>query len=228
MEDTAMDAPAMEERHRDDGFEATFVVTTPRADAWKLLADASPASTALDAPRPGQWWIPGVEGAADELEVVEGELLRARKATLPCEGTEIVITMEDAGNGTRITFVQNGFGDGFGARRLWLEAGWWAIRADLAVYFEHGVACARHLRPWSGLGCDVAETPGGLVIGGVQRGGFADRVGAQSGDLIVTVGGAPAVTIRELAIVLRALRAGADTKLRYLRGGEVLSAVAPM
>ena len=94
-------------------------------------AGAGPARPVVD---------PGRRGAADELEVVPGELLRARKATFPCEGTEIVITMEDAETGTRLTFVQNGFGDGFAEQRPWLEAGWWSIRADLFVFFDRGLA----------------------------------------------------------------------------------------
>lgn len=49
----------MEERVRDDGYEATFVVATPRDEAWKRLEAAKPAFDALPHLRPGQWWIPG-------------------------------------------------------------------------------------------------------------------------------------------------------------------------
>jgi hypothetical protein len=213
----------IEERHRDDGFEVSFVVSVPRPQAWERLATATPASDALDPPGPGQWWIPAVEGAADEIEVVPQERLHARKATFPCEGTEIVVTLEDAGTGTRITFVQHGFGPGFAERRPWLEAGWWSIRADLYVVFERGVACGRHLRPWSSLGCEVAEGPGGLAVAAVQPGRFAHQAGARTGDLVLTVAGAPVVTVRELAVLLRSLRSGTDAKLRYLREGRVLA-----
>ena len=213
----------MDELHRDDGFEVTFVVSTPRPAAWKLLEDAAPASERLPGPRPGQWWIPGVEGAADELEVVPEELLRVRKATFPCEGTEIVITMEDADTGTRITFAQFGFGPGFEQRRPWLESGWWAIRADLAVYFERGVAPGRHLRPWSSIGCGVTETPGGLVVTDVQPGGFGDQAGLQPDDLVLTLSGSPIVNVRELAALVRALRPQTEARVRYLRGSETLA-----
>jgi hypothetical protein len=213
----------MEERHRDDGFEATFVVTTPRAEAWKRLRDARPAQDRLTEPGPDQWWIPGVEGAGDELEVVPEELLRVRKATFPCEGSEIVITMEDAETGTRITFVQHGFGPDFPARRPWLESGWWAIRADLHVYFERGVAVGRHLHWWSSIGCDVAETPGGLTVTGLGEGGATSQAGVQAGDLLLTVAGAPVVTVRELSILLRAVRTGTKTEFSYLRDRAVLT-----
>jgi hypothetical protein len=213
----------MEERHRDDGFEATFVVRTPRAEAWARLRGAAPAHGSIPGPREGQWWIPGVEGAADEIDVEEGRQLRARKATFPCEGTEIVVTMEDEASGTRITFVQHGFGPDFEDRRPWLEAGWWAIRADLFVYFERGVSPGRHLRPWSSIGAEVAETPGGLTLVDVQPGGLADQAGARSGDIVLTVAGSPVLTTRDLSVLLRALPTGGATKLRYLRDREVLT-----
>ena len=43
----------------------------------------------------------------------------------------------------------------------------------------------------------------------------------REGDLLLTVGGAPAVNVRELAMVTRTLRSGAEAKLRYLRDREV-------
>jgi hypothetical protein len=213
----------MEERHRDDGFEVTFVVSTPRAAAWKLLAGATPASDALPPPGPGQWWVPAVEGAADELDVVPEHVLRVRKATPPCDGTEIVVTMEDADTGTRITFVQSGFGPDFDRRRPWLEAGWWAIRADLFVFFERGVAGRRHLRPWSSVGAEVEESPGGLVVVDVEPGRFADQAGFRPGDLILTIAGSPVLTVRDLAVLGRALASGTETKARYLRGSRAHS-----
>src|SRR5262249_39272321 len=103
----------MEERIRDDGFEATFVVSTPRAKAWELLMTAEPAAESLTPPGAGQRWIPAIEGAAEDIEVVPEERLHTRKVTEPCAGTEIVITFEDQATGTRITIVQSGFGPGF-------------------------------------------------------------------------------------------------------------------
>lgn len=203
----------MQEIHREDGFEATFVVSTPRAEAWGRL----------ERDDDGRWWIPGVEAPADELEVIPETRLRASKATEPCIGTEIVITMEDVETGTRITFAQHGFGDHFTTARPWLEAGWWAIRADLWVFFEHGVRPARHARPWANLGCAVSESPGGLTAGNVEPGALADQCGVRPGDLLLTIGGAPVVSIRELSILLRGRPPGTATKVRYLRGGELLT-----
>src|SRR5688500_12661222 len=114
----------MEETIRDDGFEATFVVSTPRAEAWRRLQRASPAFESMGEARPGQWWIPGIEAPADELGVVPEQELHARKAVDPCKGTEIFITMTDEETGTRVTIVQSGFGSGFADARPWLTAGW--------------------------------------------------------------------------------------------------------
>lgn len=217
----------MTDHPRDDGFEATFVVRTPRDKAWELLDGAAPASEALDPPRPGQRWLPGFEGAADDIEVVPGERLRARKATWPCEGTEIVVVLADHETGTRVTVVQTGFGDGFAERRAWLATGWGPIVADLAVYLERGVAPGRHLTAWADLGCAVTETPGGLEVSGVAAGGFADRTGLRDGDLVLRVAGAPVVDIADLAVLVRGpLRTGHEARIHYLRGTEILSGSA--
>ena len=214
----------MDDKRRDDGFEVTFTVATPRQEAWDRLQGAVPASDRIPAPRPGQWWLPGIEGAADELEAVPGERLRVRKATFPCEGTEIVVTMEDADTGTRITIVQTGFGAGFEQQRPWLEAGWQAIKADLYVFFDRGIALGRHLRPWASLGCAVTEGPAGLTVAAVEPGRLAAQAGMQPGDLVVTIDGSPVLTVDELAVVVRMRRSGDMAKIRYLRGTEVLTA----
>jgi hypothetical protein len=216
----------MEERHRDDGFEATFVVSTPRAEAWKRLRDAEPVDDLLPAARDDQWWIPGIEGAADEIDVVEEERLHVRKATFPCKGTEIVIVMEDEATGTRITFCQYGFDD-FGRMRRVFELGWWAIRADLYVYFEHGVSPGRHLAPWNGIGCETIESPGGLVVGGVQPDSCAERIGLQKGDLLLNVNGSPVLTTRDITTLLRGpIGAGVGVEIRYLRDVEIRTGAA--
>jgi hypothetical protein len=217
----------MEHRERADGFEATFVVSVPRAQAWKRLVDAEPASSALTPPAPGQVWIPAIEGAAEAIETVPEERLRATKVSEPCAGTEIVITFEDEATGTRITVVQTGFGPGFDVSRPWLAAGWDAILADFAAYFERGIPLGRHLTMWWSIGCDVAETPEGLVVGTVNPRGFAERAGLARGDLIVRLAGAPVLTVRDLSMLTRGpLRTGVETEVSVLRGDQVLTATA--
>lgn len=209
----------MQEFTRDDGFAATFVVSVPRADAWKRLVEAEPPMPIAE----GEWWIPAVEGPAAVLEVDPESMVRLRKTAMPCEGSEIVLTFEDEDSGTRITFVQNGFGPMFDTARPWLEAGWWAIRADLFVFFEHGISPRRHARPWADLGCEVAETPGGLVVTHVREGTFAAEAGLTEGDLVLLLSGSPVVNVRDLSAVSRSLRTGDSTRVRWLRDGTMMS-----
>jgi hypothetical protein len=212
-----------EERSRDDGFEATFVVRTPRTDAWERLSSAAPVSDVLPEPRTGQRWMPGFEGASDDVEVVPGHLLRTRKASFPCDGTEIVVTLEDEGTGTRITIAQFGFGPGFEQQRPWLAAGWATIVADLVVFFERGVVPGRHLTAWSSIGCEVFETACGLVVGTVAAGQLAAQVGLRPDDLLITIAGAPVTTIRDLSVLVRGpLQPGTPTAVRYLRDDRML------
>jgi hypothetical protein len=214
----------MDETIREDGFEAKFVVRTPRAEAWQRLCDAKPAFEFFGEARDGQWWVPGIEAPADELEVEPESLLRARKAVEPCKGTEIVITLEDAETGTRIHIVQTGFGDGFAEGRPWLTAGWHAILADLVVFFERGVSLGRHGTWWYPIGCDVIETDEGLAVANVMPGGFAAEAGMLRGDLILQIAGAPVVNVRDLSILTRGpLSTGTEWTARYLRNREVLT-----
>jgi S1-C subfamily serine protease len=213
----------MEHGERADGFEATFVVSVPRAVAWKRLLDAEPASAAIPPPTPGQIWIPAIEGAAEAIESVAEERLRATKLTEPCAGTEIVITMEDDASGTRITVVQTGFGSGFDAQRAWLAAGWGAILADFVAFFERGIALGRHLTMWWGIGCDVVETDEGLVVGNVHPDGFAARAGLERDDLILRLAGTPVLDVRDLAVLIRGpLRTGVETTAHVLRADRVV------
>ena len=215
----------MRETIRDDGFEATFVVSTPRPEAWARLERAAPAAEGMGEARPGQWWIPGIEAAADELEVVPEERLRARKAVEPCKGTEIVLTLEDDETGTRITIVQTGFGSGFSSARPWLAAGWSTILADLVIFFERGVSLGRHASMWWSIGCDVEETDEGLVVRGPFRhGGLAAEAGLEDGDLILKLQGSPIVTVKDLSVLTRGpLRPGAEVRVRVLRGIDDVS-----
>jgi len=206
----------------EDGFETTFIVSTPRSKAWELLRHAAPAEGVPAGPEPGQLWIPAIEGAAEEIEAVDEESLRVRKLTDPCRDTEIVITMEDAATGTRITIVQTGFGAGFDAQRAWLAAGWSTIVADFVAFFERGIPLGRHVTMWWSIGCDVTETPEGLVVGAVYTDGFAARAGLERGDLILRLAGTPVLDVRDLSVLIRGpLQTGVETNARYLRGDQI-------
>jgi hypothetical protein len=214
----------MEHHELADGFEATFVVSIPRAQAWKRLLDAEPVPGSPVSPAPGQIWIPAIEGAAEEIESVAEERLRATKVTEPCAGTEIVITLEDDASGTRITVVQSGFGTGLAGQRAWLASGWATIVADFAAFFSRGIALGRHVTMWWSIGCDVAETDEGLVVGDVYGDGFAARAGLERDDLILQLAGTPVIDVRDLSILVRGpLQTGVETTARVLRGDRVVT-----
>src|SRR5262249_35088738 len=115
-----------------DMFEATFKVDIAPDAAWAAIARRDLAehekTRDADAPLHSQVWLPGWDGTAEVLESVPPRLLRMRKDTMPCEGTEIVVKLEAADTGTQITVVQSGFGAFFD-----IAANTLAIGMDLIV-----------------------------------------------------------------------------------------------
>lgn len=194
-------------------FEAAFTVGAPRSEVWRAL-EAGRSST-------GGWWLPAFESHVEEIKCEPERCLRARKVEEPCAGTEIAITLEVDGNGTRITVVQSGFGDWFDAMRSVLTIGWGHIVADLALYFEHGVTGRRHLLAWADPGAGLIESEAGLVVDGVQLGGWAARHGLETGDVIVAVGNAPIVRRADLETALRVLPPGLDVATTWVRSGQL-------
>ena len=96
-----------------DKFEATFTVSIAPDVAWSRIARrdlVEHEKTRDKDATAGQVWLPGFDSTAEILESVPGKLLRVRKDHQPCEGTEIVVRLESAGTGTKITVVQSGFG----------------------------------------------------------------------------------------------------------------------
>src|SRR5262245_58860353 len=172
----------------DDRFEATFVVDAPRAEVWQRLREAE--APGPPGPGPGQWWLPAFESPAEELDCDEGRSVRLVKAAQPCAGTEIAVTLEASGGGTKVTVVQSGFGALFDQMLNALSIGWSHIVADLALYLETGVRGGRHLAPWASIGCSVREIQAGLQVDTVF-GGLAAEAGLEPGDVLLAVGSAP-------------------------------------
>ncbi len=108
-----------------------------------------------------------------------------------------------------------------------MTIGWSHIVADVLLYLERGVAGGRHVRPWATLGCNVHETPGGLEIDAVW-GGFAERVGMQRGDLLLTVAGAPVVTRRELETVTRVCPTGGEIEATWVHERALTGATSAL
>jgi hypothetical protein len=199
-----------------DGFEATFVVQAPTEVVWERLSD-----------REGNLWrLPAFEGLGEEMHVEPGQELHVRKVTEPCAGTEIVITLEHEGSGTKVTVVQSGFGAMWTFAADALEVGWRQILADLALYLERGVHGARHLRRWGNFGCAFTETAFGLQVASTMSDSLAQRVGLARGDIVIAVAGAPVVTRAELESLLRVLPSGETVAVEWIRGDEKLEAKA--
>jgi hypothetical protein len=197
----------------DDRFEATFVVSVDADEVWSVLAKGRRSDNT--------WWLPGFDTVAEVTDVDEGRRLQARKVEQPCAGTEIVVTVEDSATGTTVTVVQSGFGKDFFAQALdALSIGWSFIVADVMVYLELGIDGGRHMRPWAALGCNVHETPAGLVVDAVW-GGFAQRAGIAPGDLLLSVAGAPVLTRRELETVMRIVPTGDEIEATWAHDREL-------
>lgn len=206
-----------------DHFEATFSLRVDRATAWRRLTEHP-----VDAPA-GQerYWLPGFDAAATVNERDDGARLRLTKDDEPCAGTDIVVTLDDADEGTRITVVQSGFGDWLPSHHDMMAVGWRHIVADLQTYLSTGVHARRHLRPWGDLGAAVTPAAGGLRIGRVREGSLAGRLGLAEGDVLVVLAGAPVSCHDDLVTVLRVLDGRSDpVAAEWVRDGALATAVA--
>lgn len=214
-----------------DRFEATFTVDLAPAEVWAAIArrtvGAPEETRGGDAAVGEQVWLPGFDGTAAVLESAPNKALRVRKDTMPCEGTEIAVTLEAQGTGTRITIVQSGFGAFFDIAANLLGIGWDMIVRDLALYIERGVIAHRHFSLWGpSLGARLKQHESGLIVREITPDTLAARVGLERDDHIISISGAPVVNERDLAFVLRALKPGEQTQVAWLRGRAVMSASA--
>ncbi len=209
----------------EDRFEATFVIDAPPDEVWQRLLTARPLGGASSPDAPHRW-LPAFEGSATDIAIEPGKQLRVVKDTMPCKGTEIVVVLEAAGSGTRVTVVQSGFGARFQAALDSLTVGWEHIVADLCLYLERGIRGGRHLRPWAGLGLVLKHVDAGLLVADVAPGSFAARSGMARGDVLVTLGGAPMTNQREFLTITRVFGSGQELAATWARGSELIRATA--
>jgi hypothetical protein len=202
----------------DDGFEATFRLRTDRDTAWRRLTE-----TSADADDASGLWLPGFDSRVTVVDSDPPRRLRATKDDEPCAGTDIVVTLEQDGTGTRIHVVQSRFGDWLPARYEMMAIGWRFIVADLQTYLATGVHARRHLRAWGDLGCAATAADGGVRVEGVRAGGLADRLGMCDGDLLVSLAGAPIAALDDLVTVLRVVDSDdGDPPAEWIRAGELV------
>ena len=202
--------------------ETSFDVASTPAEAWKALEELRARAEA-----PDEWWLPGFECRAAEVDVEHQQALTVRKLDQPCAGTIIAITFEHLDTGSRIHVVQSGFdeafvkmaGDGF-----WTHAE--HIFADLHLFFETGVLAGRAWLPWAPLGVDVTVEPFGLRVTSVQAGTWADRIGLHADDVLLTIAGAPLYSAHDLGVIERIVSAGEDVAATWGRTGDHTTASA--
>jgi len=217
-----------------DDFETTVVVEVAPEQVWKALTERT-VEAAGGAAGDVQYVLPGfpsfealpMPGArCTLLEAEEGRLLRVRKEDHPCQGTEIAIQLERAETGTRITVVQSGFGSflDIAGRNVVFGHGL-QIVADLALYVERGVFAPG--RVWGvQVGAKTADRGYGLEIERVDPGGFAERVGLATGDVLVSLRDIRVYDIRMLSTVLALSEAGSEAAAAWIREGEVMTGKA--
>ncbi|MFW8746036.1 PDZ domain-containing protein, partial [Mesorhizobium japonicum] len=65
-----------------------------------------------------------------------------------------------------------------------------------------------------------SSSPVGALIDSVPSGGAAAKAGLQKGDVVTKVGDIPITSSTDLTAQVRALAAGAQTQITYVRGGK--------
>jgi hypothetical protein len=200
-----------------DAFEATFRLRIDPEHAWRRLTD-NPSKTEA-----GHVWLPGFDSLVTIVAADAPQRLRVTKDDEPCAGTDIVVTLEDEDTGTRVHVTQSRFGDWLPTRYEIMSVGWRYIVADLQTYLATGVHARRHLRPWGDLGAEATAIDGGVSIDGVREGTLAHRLGLTSGDLLVTLAGAPVASLDDLVTVLRVLDATTRPDAEWIRSGALMT-----
>lgn len=201
----------------EDGFDATFSIQIDRPTAWRRLTE-----TAAEGAGEGHVWLAGFDSAATVLESEPPGRLRVTKDDEPCAGTDIVVTLDDEGTGTRIHVVQSRFGDWLTERREMMAVGWRHIVSDLQTYLVTGVHARRFLRPFGDLAAVITVADGGLRIDTIRRDGLAARLGLADGDLLVELDGAPVTSLDDLVTILR-VRGGTPTAAVWIRDSSLMS-----
>jgi hypothetical protein len=215
---------------KDDEFEATFVVDLAPVEVWETLT-ARTLEASAEGDGEVHYVLPGfpsfeplpIPGASCTLVEMESErLLRVKKDHHPCAGTEIVVQLEQAETGTRVTVVQSGFGPflDFAGRDTVFGHGYQIVR-DFQLFIERGLVVPGTV--WgANLGARTDQAPVGLEVVRVDAGGFAEEAGMQVGDLLLTLRGIRLHDIEQLATVLALTDVGSAAEVSFARGREMI------
>lgn len=212
-----------------DDFETTFVVELAPAEVWRSLTERTIEQDGTThfvlAGFPSMQPLPVPGASCTPLETEPGRLLRVRKDHWPCEGTEILIELEQASTGTRVRVVQSGFGaflDMVGPDTVFSHGQ--QIANDLRLYIERGITAPG--TAWrTQLGAVARQTPTGLELVRVD-GGFAQAVGLEPDDLLLTLRGIRIHDLQQLWTVLALTESGSEAEITWARGRDAMSATA--
>ncbi len=155
------------------------------------------------------------------MEVEVPRRVRVHKDSEPCKDSEITLTLAPVNGSTRVVVVQSNLPDWVKSSVETFVIGGDQITADLILYLERGVQASRHSMPWAFAGVIAREVGTGLEVSAAIPGCFAERVGLQAGDLLITLGGAPLFTQLCLQTALRLLKAGDEIECSWVRGTEM-------
>jgi hypothetical protein len=198
---------------------STFEIPATPSDAWRALEEIRVERA--DPSKGDEWWFPGFECRAVEIDRDEPRRLTVRKGEQPCLDSIIEITFEHSDTGSIVHVTQSGFDQAFvdmAGESFWRHAE--NIFADLHVFFATGVIAGRAWLPWASLGIAMRTQPEGVRVDTAWEGSWASRIGLREGDLLCTVHGAPIFTSGDLAILERVVHAGDEVSAAWIRDGE--------
>jgi uncharacterized protein YndB with AHSA1/START domain len=215
-------------------FEKTFTLSVPVDQAWEAFTDPKLIEVWLTGTvekadvRPGGQiaFAPDEYGQLvwDIVDVEPGQRLTYREGPgiLPV-ATEVTVTFEEAGTGTRLTVTQSGFGEGvdWQAQIDSVGLGWGQTLAALDLYLRTGVRLDRFFTFRSDLGFHADDVLAGPLVRAVTDGSFAARAGVEAGDIVVRLGDAPIFSRTDLWLFTREPDAGEEVEIAYARAGEV-------
>jgi uncharacterized protein YndB with AHSA1/START domain len=137
--------------------------------------------------------------------------------------TEVTVTFEATGTGTRLSITQSGFGPGddWQGRLDDLGLGWAQTLAAMELYLRTGVRYDRFFTFKSDVGVVVQEQLAGPQVLSVAAGSFAANAGVQRGDIILKIGEAPIFDRSDIWLFTREHEIGEDQQIVYVRDSEL-------
>jgi len=222
-------------------YEKTFSLAVPVSKAWEAFTD----------PKLLEVWLTGTVAEADvtpggriawepdeygqlvwEYTEVEPErrlVYTEGPGILPVP-TEVTVTFEESGTGTRVTITQAGFGEGedWQAKLDGVGLGWVQSLATLDLFLRTGVRYDRFFTFRSDLGIEVDEPLAGPLVRSVADGSFASAAGLRVGDIVLRLGEAPVFSRADLWLFTREHATGEEVEVTYARGGELLTGRAAL